>query len=252
MRQYTGAIYEYDVEGAALNTLEIVIYPKKIILHSEYLEVLKWKYNKKMRNIKIGLLQRKYPELKAIFTDNFKALISEFISLNKIDEKREVIDFTKDSIIVKRKCEILNIGNFVFKEQSFYTNLFVFKGFNGAQQAVFYNSKNEQIEIKGSKKYVSENSGLFKLFLQLAKLYTITRNKKELWHSFKSLRSMVERDYLDFIESDDKVILYLDGDFAIKLAFKNVEENFHDKISINFFMKNYFDIFCNHLLKEKS
>ncbi len=245
---YNGNIYEYDIKAAAFNIMRIEIIPKNIVPPDKIKEILTFSKVKLKRNILLGLMQRNYPETKEIFTQSYKNTLNQFKILNNIEDK-DVISSTKDSILVKKECDILQVGDYTFALKNTFSNYITFKINGNRKQDVYFDSINNKIEIKGSTRYLNENKGIITFaFTSLFNLYNIIKDKKEFFIAVKKFRNMLEKNYNDFVNKNDIVTINISTTNALKIKSKFSNNFIIDKNKI---LVDYFDSFANKLIRNK-
>lgn len=246
---YKGAIYEYDIEAAAFNIFINEIAPTKIVTRSEIDKVKRLKDDKIERNMYLGKLQRKHPEIKEMFTSNYKRILELFINNNNIKEE-DILFRTKDSLVVTVKCKHLTIDNYHFISKSTYNQYLSFKDNFGKTQHIYYNDVSEAFEVKGSKSFVDDNKKLFTSFKKALRLFFVVDTKLKLFVRLKYMESELIEKPLEWLDQDDIATVSLPN-MTVKLKYKNVPEDLKEFIEINHFVDNLFKPLCRTLLHLK-
>ena len=100
--------------------------------------------DKKSKNIKIGLIQRKDKEFAKKLQDGFITARKWFIEANEISED-DIVSIKKDAFfIARRNCSKVDFGNIHFRSKNFYSSYF------RLNKLEFYISTSKHIiDIKG-------------------------------------------------------------------------------------------------------
>ena len=128
-------IIEYDIESAGLSLMI-----KYKLLPEDILDKLK-KLPKKHRVVEIGLLQRKYPDLKNQLNDSFKEIRKIFFEANEL-ERDDIISIKKDAIFVAKELDKTVFDNVKFKPKNIYSS------YINLGSLEFYYSE-DKLDIKG-------------------------------------------------------------------------------------------------------
>lgn len=111
------SIVEFDISAAGLSTLSY-----KSLVPQETIEELRG-MEKTKRNIKIGLILKRYPELNKIFADTLAEVRQEFIRINEI-QINEILTIKKDAIfLINKNIRYYTVfGHFTFVRKNEYTS----------------------------------------------------------------------------------------------------------------------------------
>jgi hypothetical protein len=131
-------IIEYDIHAAGPSICrEFKLLPESLLDEID-------KMDKKSKNIKIGLIQRKDKEFAKKLQNGFITARKWFIEANEISED-DIISIKKDAFfIARRNCSKVDFGNIHFRSKNFYSSYF------RLNKLEFYVSTSKHIiDIKG-------------------------------------------------------------------------------------------------------
>ena len=131
-------IIEYDIHAAGPSICrEFKLLPESLLDEID-------KMDKKSKNIKIGLIQRKDREFAKKLQNGFITARKWFIESNEISED-DIVSIKKDAFfIARRNCTKVDFGNIHFRSKNFYSSYF------RLNKLEFYVSTSKHIiDIKG-------------------------------------------------------------------------------------------------------
>lgn len=129
-------IIEYDMVSAGLNICkEFKLLPENEIKELEELP-------KKLRVVRLGLLQKSHKDLVKLMNEGFKEARKRFFEANNITND-DVISIKKDAIFVTKRCKQKQFGHLKFEEKNVYTSYY------RLDDKEFYFNNKKGIDIKG-------------------------------------------------------------------------------------------------------
>lgn len=129
-------IIEYDMVSAGLNICkEFKLLPEQEIKELEELP-------KKLRVVRLGLLQKSHKELVKLMNEGFKEARRRFFEANGITDD-EVISIKKDAVFVTKRCKEKQFGFIKFEEKNVYTSYY------RLDSKEFYFNNKTGIDVKG-------------------------------------------------------------------------------------------------------
>lgn len=129
-------IIEYDMVSAGLNICkEFKLLPDEIIKDLEELP-------KKLRVVRLGLLQKNHKDLVKKMNDGFKEARKRFFEANGLSND-DVISIKKDAIFVTKRCKEKQFGHLKFEEKNIYTSYY------RLDDKEFYFNNKTGIDVKG-------------------------------------------------------------------------------------------------------
>lgn len=129
-------IIEYDMKSADISIIE-----SKGLLSEEEIELIK-SLPKKVRNTKIGKMQKRNKELVKELNKGFTEYRKLFIETNEIDDS-DIISIKKDAIFTTKRCDKKSFDKVQFVEKNIYTSYYYFR--NGIE--IYYNKN--RMDVKG-------------------------------------------------------------------------------------------------------
>ena len=113
---FNAVITEYDMREAGFSLIK----EYQLLSQEEILELSK--YSKDERHVRIGKLQKKYPDLSKKLSDAFAEARKTFFDLNGLEQDK-ILSIKKDAIFTLKKCETQEIGaHVVFRPKHEYTS----------------------------------------------------------------------------------------------------------------------------------
>lgn len=91
-------LYHYDISKCYYNILKSIGWDMSDIPED----------NKEERNKKIGILQKKHPQLSSYLINSTNNIIDHYLIKNNVDEKNDLIVRQRDGIIVKKKLNFIS------------------------------------------------------------------------------------------------------------------------------------------------
>ena len=129
-------IIEYDMKSADISIIE-----SKGLLSEEEIELIK-SLPKKVRNTKIGKMQKRNKELVKELNKGFTEYRKLLIETNEIDDS-DIISIKKDAIFTTKRCDKKSFDKVQFVEKNIYTSYYYFR--NGIE--IYYNKN--RMDVKG-------------------------------------------------------------------------------------------------------
>ena len=179
-------ITEYDMKSAALSIIkEFRLIPEKYISKLEDLE-------KDKRNILIGKLQQKFPELIKSLNNGYAEARIKFTEENNLQEDR-ILSIKKDAIFLINPSNIKEdiTENIHFRPKNIYSS-YTLLNINNPIEIYFTNSK-DSLDIKNMQKNIKEfqKNYIIKKFYDIMKKYEVL-SKEKIFDILKNFRN----DYL--------------------------------------------------------
>lgn len=172
-------IYEFDMKSGGFSILK----KNNIFSESElkYINTL----SKLDRNIYIGKLILKRPELNDLLADGFKDAIMKFSQYNNIAE-HNVISIKKDAIFIFDVLpRVLSFDGYTFQRKNTYSSYYYLN-----KLEIYYSSKSNLIDIKGisDANLIKHRNGILTFMLDLFRLAE-RKDKKKTLSIMKKYRS---------------------------------------------------------------
>lgn len=221
-------IYEYDLKSAGLSVLK----HNKVISDNAY-EIYKT-MDKNKRNISIGLLCRKYPELNTLINDELQRVREEFMTLNNIEDS-DILSIKRDAIFVIDKFTKHNVinDNFTFAQKNKYTSYLYIN-----DMELYYNEQYMDIKNISDKARNDHKDYLINLFRRVLKVSELNTDKNIIYKYLKNIK----HDYLNF-DLDVNYYRELTNDslYKVNILHNTFTDNLGDE------EKYYLDIEYNYM-----
>lgn len=169
-------IIEYDIKNAGMSlSLEYELLPKHKLIKIQ-------KHDKDKQKRILGLMQRKDIKYSRALVKAFDKIIQEFIDINAVDFKNDVISIKKDAVfIINKEILVDKFGtNIIFVKKNIYHAYLLIEKFE------FYFNINGNIDVKGlhDSKVPLHKDGILYILKELVASCESDGLNKTIMHSF--------------------------------------------------------------------